>query len=596
MVMRDKGLRTTAVVVVLPTLISILAVISILPWLKFYSEDMIYIPRKDECESKNDGRYYRCEYDSSLYPNQIKCRCGNLDGVRAWRLGALFLVLCVSGYATRSLFKSGEGRGNRERSISGPGRALSDAMAECRRETGLVGEVAHHNPNDQQPKTVWERMIKAASDPYQQRFYEWALEWQPHGVALGPSLDLVEDVSYPSLSHKLTRKSLKGMSCIYVGNSIDSSKCWVYTEGRVGTLAGHSGLFLTNVGMVKFTRLQYRSNNVGLPDGSWVVINNQASEEDISEATVATLGWTNTLLSLVGFVAGGSSAWSASLGINAATEILAGLIYTIARGNGPRHERIKGYVDPMLSSLRGPALVGSWAWAILSLETLGAILSLFSLSVGGNGVAAQMALLVGLTGTIGTLPSMSGRVALVGSMLSWYSTEFVVEVYGLISTDENFVVKVAFATGAIESCILLTTYYRILSCANAVSNSPGVEAVVRLGNLGITAIPAVGLVPKLRGSCNMFGLRASVRWPRGRVRSSCAKDLTLEGLATGTEIELHDHDVPDSGYEAYVLGPSLPMNSCSTRGWHIPPGWGGYGCVVVGTSFLPVLSSQRETI
>lgn len=410
-------------------------------------------------------------------------------------------------------------------------------------------------------------------------------------MALGPSLDLKGDISYPTLTHELSGKSMKRMSCVYVGNSLDSSMCWVFTDNEVGTLAGHKGYFLTNVGMVKFTRLQYRSNGIRLPEGSWVVVNNQAIEEDVSDASVALMGWTNTLLSLVGFVAGGSSTWSASLGINAATEIFAGLAYTAARGNGPRHERVRGYVDPMLSSLRGPALMGSWAWLIMSLETLGAILSLFVLAVGGSDVAALMALLVGIIGSIGTLPSMSGRVALVGSMLSWYSTEFVVEVFGLINSDENIAVKIAFASGAIESCILLTSYYNILSCANVVSHSLGVEAVVRLGNLGITAIPSVGLVPKVEGVCKLFGLRASTRWPRGRVRSLSGRDLTIEGLSTGSDIELHDPDVPESGYEAYALGPSLPKQTCSTKGWRLPPGWGGYGCFVVGASLIPVLSN-----
>ena len=144
---------------------------------------------------------------------------------------------------------------------------------------------------------------------------------------------------------------------------------------------------------------------------------------------MALTGWTNTLLALVGFVVGGSSPRSASLGINAATEVVAGLIYTIARGNDPRHRSVRRFVDPMMSTFLGPALLGGWAWAILSLELMGAILSLFTMDVGDNGAATALALLVGITGSIGTLPSMSGKVGLVGSMLSWYSTEFVIETY-----------------------------------------------------------------------------------------------------------------------------------------------------------------------
>ena len=96
-------------------------------------------------------------------------------------------------------------------------------------------------------------------------FYEWALKRQPIGLALGPSLNLWADVRCPSLTHNLTGKSLKRTCCIYVGSSLDSSEYWVFANGDIGTLAGHQGPSLTYVDMVKFTRLQYRSNMIGLP-------------------------------------------------------------------------------------------------------------------------------------------------------------------------------------------------------------------------------------------------------------------------------------------------------------------------------------------
>ena len=622
----DKSFWTTTLVVVLPTLVAIFATAVSVAWLGMYSENTYQIPGDVLCTldpipdyirhlyhynstlgttvnyanvtvttvSHEKKKNHLCTEREYLHSNYYECVCGNLNGVRPWRLAAMAGVLGLSAYATRSLNKTKKSKRDRKTSELEPGRALSDAIAEYLKETGLSGHVVTQNRSGQKTQDVWDRLTEAESDPYQRMFYEWALKRQPDGVALGPRLNMKADTRYPSISHELTGRSLKRTCCVYVGNSLDSSECWVFANGEIGTLAGHQGLFLTNVGMVKFTRLQYRSNVIGLTEGSWVVINNQAVEEDISDACVALTGWTNTLFSLVGFVAGGSSAWSASLGINAATEVVAGLIYTIARGNGPRHERVRGFVDPMMSSFVGPALLGGWAWAILSLESLGAILSLFALAVGGNGAAAALALLVGLTGSVGTIPSMSGKVALVGSMLSWYSTEFVIETYGLISSSENWAVKLAFATGAVESCILLAAYYKLLSCANAISKSTGVEAVVKLGNLGITSIPAVGLVPRLQGGCKLLGLRSSVHWPRGRVRSLRGRDLTVEGLSTGAEIELHDPDVPESGYEAYVLGPSLPRDTCSTKGWRIPLGWGGYGCYVVGDNLVPILSKRKE--
>ena len=608
--------------VVLPTLVAILATAASVVWLGIYSGTVYEIPHRVTCTLEPVLDYCAENYcDSSIqapvatvkklakkkhhyckkrngvyYTDSYECVCGNLNGVRPWRLVAMAVVLGVSAYATRSLLKTEKSKVNRKTSKLEPGKALSVAIADYLKETGLSGFVITQNQRGQKTQDMWDRLVEAESDPDQRKFYEWALKRQPDGVTLGPSLNINADARYPSISHDLTGRSLKRTCCVYVGNSRDSSECWVFANGDIGTLAGHQGLFLTNVGMVKFTRLQYRSNVIGLPEGSWVVINNQAVEEDTFDAGVALTGWTNTIFSLVGFVAGGSSPWSASLGINAATEVVAGLIYTIARGNGPRHERVRGFVDPMMSSFMGPALLGGWAWAILSLESLGAILSLFSLAVGGNGAAAALALLVGLTGSIGTIPSMSGKVALVGSLLSWYSTEFVIEVYGLISSSENWAVKLAFVTGAIESCILIAAYYRLLCCADAISKSTGVEAVVKLGNLGITSIPAVGLVPSLRGGCKLLGLRSSARWPRGRVRSLRGRDLTVEGLSTGTEIELHDPDVPESGFEAYVLGPRLPRDVCSTKGWRIPLGWGGYGCYVVGDSLVPILSKTTDDI
>ena len=580
-------------------LVTILATAASVAWLGMYNEKTRKLRNYTPCTfyvvGLEEKDRYRCEERGDFLSSHYLCVCGNIDGVKRWRLFAMAVVLGVSAYATRCLYTTKKSKRDGKTSESEPGRALSDAISEYLKETRLSGHAVTYNPSGQQTQDVWDRLAEAESDPFQRMFFEWALKRQPNGLALGPSLKLRADVRCPSLTHTLTGKSLKRTCCVYVGNSLDSSECWVFANGEIGTLAGHQGLFLTNVGMVKFTRLQYRSNRIGLPEGSWVVINNQAVEEDPFDAGVALTGWTNTLFSLVGFVAGGSSPWSASLGINAATEVVAGLIYTIARGNGPRHERVRGFVDPMMSSFVGPALLGGWAWAILSLESLGAILSLFALAVGGNGAAAALALLVGVVGSIGTLPSMSAKVALVGSMLSWYSTEFVIETYGLLSFSENWAVKVAFATGAFESLILLVAYYKLLSCANAISKSTdGVEAVVKMGNLGITSIPAVGLVPSLQGGCKLLGLGSSVHWPRGRVRSLRGRDLTVEGLSTGAEIELHDPDVPESGYEAYAIGPSLPRDVCSTQGWCIPLGWGGYGCYVVGDSLAPVLSKVTE--
>lgn len=611
-----EGMRSTALLLVLPTVLSVVMVCVTVARIGFFSAKsapLPYQPRgytigyttnyttelctqaiKDHYPSLMDDDpdfidddKYLCRTVKGDYEDT--CMCGHIDGVTRVRLAAFVLALCVSAYATRSLHSPGRLRLNRiTRARSDARRSVTEAAAECRKEIGIEGEVVYHDMEGEQPSKVWENMVGAAADPFQRKFYEWALKRQPTGVALGPVLNLSVDVRFPSLTHHLSERYFSRLSFVYVGEQLDSSRCWVFANGEVGTLAGHQGLFLTNVGVVKFTRLQYRSTMMSLATGSWILINNQAVEEDAFDASVALAGWSNTLLSLVGFVAGGSSAWSASLGINAATEIVAGLVYTTARGNAPIHEKIRGYVDPMLSSFRGPALLGNWAWVILSLESLGAILSVFTLAVGGNPVAAALALLVGITGSIGTLPSMSGRVALVGSMLSWYSTEFVIEVYGLTS-DERLEVKLAFASGAFESCLLLLAYYNLLSCANAISHSTGVDAVVRMGNRGVSAIPAVGLAPVVRGSCQLFGLRTSAGWPRGRVRSSETRDLTVEGLATGTELELHDPDVPQAGYEAYVMGPSLPRDACSVRGWTIPSGWGGYGCVVVGGSLVPVL-------
>lgn len=600
-----EGMRSTALVLLLPTVLSAVIVCFTVDRIGFFWEKSVriesnrvtgnieqYCTQALEIDSSfMDDDEYSCSAErDSYYLDITECVCGNLDGVRRVRLAAYFLVLCVSAYATRSLLSPGRLRLNKTmRAKSDARRSVTEAAAECRKEIGIEGEVVYHDVEGEQPSKVWENMVGAAADPFQRKFYKWALERQPTGVALGPTLNLSADVRYPSLTHHLSGRSFSRLSFVYVGEPLDSAKCWVFANGEVGTLAGHQGLFLTNVGVVKFTRLQYRSITMSLAKGSWILINNQAVEEDVFDAVVALTGWSNTLLSLVGFVAGGSSAWSASLGINAATEVMAGLVYTTARGNAPIHEKIRGYVDPLLSSFRGPALLGSWAWVILSLESLGAILSVFALAVGGTPVAAALALLVGFTGSIGTLPSMSGRVALVGSMLSWYSTEFIIEVYGLFTSDERPEVKLAFASGALESCLLLLAYYNLLSCANAISHSTGVDAVVRMGNRGVSAIPAVGLAPVVRGSCQLFGLRASAGWPRGRVRSWQTKDLTVEGLATGTELELHDPDVPHAGYEAYVMGPSLPRDACSVRGWTIPSGWGGYGCVVVRGSLVPVL-------
>ena len=599
-----EGMRSTALVLVLPAVLSIFIVCVTVARVEFVWEESAPAPDfnntrgiEQECteavgrdpSSVMDDDKYSCNLVSDVVNRTTTCVCGNLDGVRPMRLAAFALVLCVSAYATRSLHSPGLRLTKTMRARSDARRSVTEAAAECRREIGIEGEVMYHDVEGEQPRNIWEKMAGATADPFHRKFYKWALERQPTGVALGPTLNLPADVRYPSLTHNLSGRSFSRLSSVYVGERLDSSNCWVFANGEVGTLAGHQGLFLTNVGVVKFTRLQYRSTRMTLANGSWILINNQAVEEDAFDAWVALTGWSNTLLSLVGFVAGGSSVWSASLGINAATEVVAGLIYTIARGNAPIHEKIRGYVDPLLSSFRGPALLGNWAWVILSLESLGAIMSVFALAVGGTPVAAALALLVGFAGSIGTLPSMSGRVALVGSMLSWYSTEFIIEVYGLFTSDERPEVKLAFASGALESCLLLLAYYNLLSCANAISHSTGVDAVVRMGNRGVSAIPAVGLAPVVRGSCQLFGLRASAGWPRGRVRSSQTGDLTLEGQATGTEIELHDPDVPHAGYEAYVMGPRLPRDACSVRGWTIPSGWGGYGCVVVGGSLVPVL-------
>lgn len=595
-------MRSTTLVLVLPTILSAVIVCVTVARMGFFWEESAQFPdaRFEDFEwdctqaldldpSLMDNDKYSCSKDF-VHFSVTECVCGNLDGVRRVRLAAFALVLCFTAYATRSLHSPGRLRLKRTmRARSDAWRSVIEAVAEFCKEIGMEGEVVYHDVEGERPSKVWENMVRAAADPFQRKFYKWALERQPTGITLGPTLNLSADVRYPSLTHHLSGISFSRLSVVFVGEPLDSSRCWVFANGEVGTLAGHQGLFLTNVGVVKFTRLQYRSTMMLLAKGSWILINNQAVEEDVFDNWVALAGWSNTLLSLVGFIAGGSSAWSASLGINAATEIVAGLVYTSARGNAPIHEKIRGYVDPLLSSFRGPALLGNWAWVILSLESLGAILSVFALAVGGTPVAAALALLVGLTGSLGTLPSMSGKVALVGSMLSWYSTEFIIEVYGLFTSNERPEVKLAFASGALESCLLLLAYYNLLSCANAISHSTGVDAVVRMGNRGVSAIPAVGLTPVVRGSCQLFGLRASAGWPRGRVRSSQTRDLTAEGLATGTELELHDPNVPHAGYEAYVMGPSLPRDACSVRGWTIPSGWGGYGCVVVGGSLVPVL-------
>lgn len=154
---KDKGSWTTTVVVVVPTLVSIFAVFLVVMWLGFSSDKNHLLTDNYENCRPFEGTRYTCKVVYATYGHKNTCKCIDLVGVRVWRLVVMSLVICISAYATRSLYSNG-GSSRENEAKPAPRRALAAAIAQCRRETGLEGEIMHHIPSGQQSKTVWERM------------------------------------------------------------------------------------------------------------------------------------------------------------------------------------------------------------------------------------------------------------------------------------------------------------------------------------------------------------------------------------------------------------------------------------------------------